>query len=76
MRDGVYLAAKRLAKKMSNSNYSIHQCQNLNSRIGWSKHCDSFHFYHNNIKPYVNVKVTRRIISNVDKISKQRKITA
>lgn len=44
MRDGIFLAAKRLAKKMNKSNYSIHQCQSLNSRIGWSKHCDSYHF--------------------------------
>lgn len=73
MRDGIFLASKRLASKMFKEDYyTMHQCQSLVSRLGWSTHCDSQHFV-DEIRQKVNLKTTRRIISDVDK-SKQRRI--
>lgn len=72
LRDGIYLAAKRLAKKIYKAEYmTTHQAQSIISRIGWAKHCDSRTFYENDIKPYVNIKLARRIISDVAKNRKQ-----
>lgn len=73
MRDGIFLSAKRLAKKMSRTeHYTLWQCQSINARIGWAKHCDSFGFMAKDIRPYIDLKTTRRIISDVDKKRKQR----
>ena len=73
MRDGIFLASIRLARKMFKQDYyTPHQCQSLVSRMGWSSHCDSQHF-NENIKRYVNLKTTRRIISDVDKSKQRRK---
>lgn len=63
LRDGIYLAAKRTAKKMYKSNrYTLHQSQSIMSRVGWAKHCDSRKFMDTCIKPYVNLKIARRTI--------------
>lgn len=76
MRGGIFLATSRLARKMFKADYyTPHQCQSINSRIGWSSHCDSDHFV-KQIKQLINVKTTRRIISYVDKIKQQRKSKA
>ena len=73
LRNGTFIAAQRLARKMFKADYyKIHQCQSINARVGWAKHCDTFHFLERYIRPYVNIKATRRIISYVDKIRKQR----
>lgn len=73
MRDGIFLATRRLARKMFRQDYyKPHQCQSIVSRIGWASHCDNSHFL-DGIKNYINLKTARRVISNVDKISKQRK---
>jgi len=72
MRDGIFLASQRLAKKMSKAEYyTVHQCQSLVSRLGWSTHCDSQHFAEG-IKEKVNVKTARRVISYGD-VEKSRK---
>lgn len=72
MRDGIFLASQRLAKKMSKAEYyTAHQCQSLVSRLGWSTHCDSQHFAEG-IKEKVNLKAARRIISYGD-VEKSRK---
>ena len=77
LRDGIYLETRRLARKMNRQGYyTKKQCASLNSRIGWSKHCDSRNFIENEIKPYVDIKTTRRIISDVDKESKRRRLEA
>ena len=77
LRDGIFLETRRLAKKMSKQGYyTKKQCASLNSRIGWSRHCDSRNFIENEIKPYVDIKTTRRIISDVDKESKRRRAEA
>ena len=72
MRDGIYLATRRLAKRMSKrKTYTPFQSASINSRLGWASHCDSNNFVRTNIKPYVNIPQTRRIISDVGKIRKQ-----
>lgn len=73
LRDGIFLETRRLARKMGKQEYyTKHQCESLNARVGWSKHCNSRKFIENEIKPYVNIKTTRRIISDVDEIGKRR----
>lgn len=63
MRDGIYLAAKRLAKRMGKKKIlNVKQCQALNSRIGWASHCDSKGFVRKNIMPFVDIKTTRGVI--------------
>ena len=77
LRDGIFLETRRLARRMHKQGYyTKHQCASINSRIGWSRKCDSRKFIENEIKPYVDIKTTRRIISNVDKESKRRKLEA
>ena len=72
MRDGVYLSAKRLARKMSKSEYyTEHQCHAINAKVAWAEQCDSGKFLENDIFPYVNIKTTRRLVSRVDKLRKQ-----
>lgn len=74
LRDGIYLKTKRLAKQMGKQDgyYSVHQCQSINASIAWAEKADSGKFMENSVLPYVNVKTTRRIISNVDKERKLR----
>lgn len=73
MRDGIFLVTARLAKKMHSSGfYTLHQCQSLNSRLGWASHCDSVYFNEEYIESYVDIPKTRRIIANVSKKREQR----
>ena len=73
MRDGIFLATRRLARRMRRRRkYTLHQCMSLNSRLGWASHCDSRGFINREIEPYVNINTTRRIISDVGKVGKQR----
>lgn len=77
LRDGVYLSTKRLAREMAKSGYyTPHQCKSFNAKHGWASKCDSNHFIENDIRPYVNIKTTRRIISDVDKEREQRRYEA
>lgn len=63
LRDGIYLASTRLARKMYKQQYyTKNQCESINARLGWAAHCDSRRFLEDCIKPYVNIKLTRRII--------------
>ena len=72
LRDRIFLASKRLASKMFKEDYyTMHQCQSLVSRLGWSTHCDSQHFV-DSIKDKINLKTARRIISHGD-VEKSRK---
>ena len=74
MRDGIYLSTKRLARKMAKQGYyTEHQCQSINAKIGWASKCDSYNFLEQDIWPYVNIKTTRRIISDVDKKREQQR---
>ncbi len=73
LRDGVYLTAKRLAKKMSKQQYyTYHQCMAMNASVAWAKQAGSLNFLRTDIYPYVDLKTVRRNISNVDKKRKLR----
>lgn len=73
LRDGIYLATRRLARQMGKQKtYTVKQCASINSRLGWASHCDSKTFVKTEIEPFVNLKTTRRIISDVDKKRKRR----
>lgn len=71
LRDGIFLSTRRLARRMFKG-FTIHNCRSIVSRVGWAKHSNSRRFMENDIKPYVNIKNTRRIIAYVDKKRKQR----
>lgn len=71
LRDGIFLSTRRLAHKMAHG-YVIHEARSMMSRVGWAKHCNSRNFLENEIKPYVNLKELRMVISNVDQKRKQR----
>lgn len=73
LRDGIYLSAKRLARRMYKQGYyTLHHAQSIISRIGWAMHCNAKRFLEVCILPYVNIKIARRLISNVAKIEQQR----
>ena len=73
LRDGIFLATRRLAKKMGKQkHYTAHQSMSINSRLGWATHCDSKNFIKYEIEPYVNINTTRRMISDVGKDRKQQ----
>lgn len=73
LRDGVYLSTKRLAKKISKKGYfTTHQAKAINAKVAWAEKCDSKHFIETEVLPYVNIKDTRRVISDVDKINERR----
>ena len=73
LRSGIFLASMRLARKMFREDYhTIHQCKSIVSRVGWSCHCNNDN-YVSKIKNYVDLKTTRRIISDVEKGIKRRK---
>lgn len=73
LRDGIYLKTQRMARKMSKQEYyTEYQCQSINASLAWAEKADSTGFIENSILPYVDIKTTRRIISNVDKKRKQQ----
>lgn len=66
MRGGIYLATKRLVKRMYKSkHYEVSQCASLTARLGWAKHCDSFDFMNQTVKRYINISDMRRVLSHV-----------
>lgn len=72
LRDGIFLATRRLAKKMGKQKrYTAYQSMSINSRLGWASHCNSKNFIKHEIEPFVNINATRRIISDVGKDRKQ-----
>lgn len=72
LRDGIFLETRRLAKKMSKQErFTVHQAMSINSRIGWASHCNSKSFVKTQIEPFVNLKSTRRAVSDVSKNGKQ-----
>lgn len=73
MRGGIFLATAKLARQMYDSGwYSLHQCESLNSRLGWASKCDTVYFTEECIELYVDIPKTRRIISDVAKKRKWR----
>ena len=71
MRDGVFLSTRRLAKKMyADGHYTPYKCMSMQAKLGWACHSDSINFLTHEVKPYVNLKEIRKVISDVDKDGK------
>lgn len=61
-------AARRLKKaRNENRRYYIKSVRGLVSRMGWFKHTDSYFCYRDHIKPFVNIKKLKKIVSDYDK---------
>ena len=63
--------SKRISKK---KNVSLESARSFMARIGWLRHCDSYNYYHKNIKPNVNIKKIKDVIRSADR--KQRNAPA
>lgn len=62
LRKGVFLSTRRTARKMHKQGYyTPHQCASINAKVGWSRLCDNIGFLTNEILPYVNLKISRRL---------------
>lgn len=73
LRDGIFLAAKRLAKKMwKKGHYTAQQCASMVARIGWAKLTDNWRFMETYIRPYVDLEFMRSYIGYVERKRKQR----
>lgn len=68
LRDEIYLSTKRLAKQMYKKGYyTDHKCREFEAKMAWARKCDSRGFIEQDILPYVNQKIVRRTISELDK---------
>lgn len=72
VRDGSFLKirrlAKRIRKRLTEKGYVFLQnAQAMLSRIGWFSHADSKHFTELYIKPYLDIKFIKEIVSYADK---------
>lgn len=73
LRDRIYLDTRRLAKRMKRrGNYTLHQAESMQSRIGWMMHCDSYGFMQREIRPNVDLKRMKEKISHVEKKRKRQ----
>lgn len=60
--------ARKLKKKKDRSQrFPVSLCRSLVSLLGWITHSDTYDWYLMHIKPFVNIRTIRRIISKVDK---------
>ena len=72
VRAGNFLKIRRLAKRIrkrltTEGCVLLQNAQAMLSRVGWFSHADSKHFYELYIKPYVDIKLMKEIISYADK---------
>lgn len=64
LRDGIYLSATRLARRMRKRGYyTPHNCESIISRVGWSMHCNNRNFLNKKINPYVDLERAKRRLS-------------
>jgi len=68
LRKQIFLRTKRLAKKIykikiHKNIIRLHDAQGMISSIGWAKHCNNKRFYKKYIKPYINIKELKGVIS-------------
>lgn len=71
VRDGNFLKIRRLAKRIrkrltEKGCVILQNAQAMLSRAGWFSHADSKHFTELYIKPYVNIKFMKEIVSYAD----------
>lgn len=58
------LTIRRQVKKLYKSKrITAHNAMSMMSRLGWLRHCDSYNFYHKYIKPYINIRKLKEVIS-------------
>lgn len=58
------LRIKRRVKKISRKGHlNDKDASAIISYWGWIKRSDSYHFYHKNVKPYVSIKLARKVVS-------------
>lgn len=66
------LKIRRLIKKISKQTViRPHTAMRAMSYLGWLKHCNSENFYNKYIKPYVNIKFLKEVISNESRVHYQ-----
>lgn len=63
------LTIKRRVNRVSRmGNITAHAAQSLMSRLGSLKHCDSYNFYHKNVKPFIDIRKLKKVISDESKM--------
>ncbi len=72
VRDGNFLKIRRLAKRIEKRLTEkgcviLQNAQAMLSRFGWFSHADSKYFHELYIKPYVNIRFIKEIVSYADK---------
>ena len=66
------LKLRRIVRKTSKKTHiSVHTAMRVMSYLGWLKHCNSENFYNKYIKPYVNIKILKEVISNESRVHNQ-----
>lgn len=75
MRKSIMLAATRLASRLASDykkrkNYHHHHIRAMLSYLGWFKSTNSYHCFLDYVKPHINVKKLKRIISKLDRRKK------
>lgn len=64
LRRGNFLRIKRRAKKISKKEeLNFHDAAAMLSYSGWLKHCDSYNYQQKYIKPYINYKKCKEVVS-------------
>lgn len=65
MRKKNALRIKRRAKKIyKKKKLNFKDCSAMLSYLGWLKHSNSYNYYSKNIKPYVDIKKMKEVVSN------------
>jgi hypothetical protein len=73
MREGIMIRLNRKARQVSKQEHiNPKDAQSLLSSLGWVKHTDTYGMYEDRIKPIVNVKKLKKVVS---KESKKRRKT-
>lgn len=73
MREGIMIRLNRKARQVSKQEHiNPKDAQSLLSSLGWVKHTDTYGMYEDRIKPIINVKKLKKVVS---KDSKRRNAT-
>lgn len=69
LRKRLALTIRRQVQRVSNMKKVVaNVAQSLMSRLGWLKHCNSLNFYMKHVKPYINIRKLKGVISNESKL--------
>lgn len=61
---------KLYKRKLEHKKFYIRDCRRLMSLMGWIKHSDTYDWYLFYIKPYVNIRTIKQIVSKYDRKEK------